>query len=485
MGRILIKSFWHKANNSDRVTGIYKAAIVSVILLLTIYLARDIGQGASRNWLLLVGLGVSGLVGVIILTRWPALGLLVLIPVAFLVKWEFATGTNVSINLVIAVIVITVGIWLARMILFEHQVRLIPSRVNLPALAFIAATTLSLVAGSIRWVWQAEEAASLPAQVGGWMLYVFPILLLLLIGNLVKDISWLKAMVVIFLCMGFILIASYLPGFPKSLGSFIVGAAITSIFRTWVAALALGQALSNNELPRWVRVVLGLMAFFMVYIGWVFSREWISGWLPPIIAIAMIAWLWNWRAGLALTLLGGLLLAPRLPGLWESVMTPTQEYSTISRAATWPIMWELIKTSPILGLGPANYYHYTKLYPLLGWYVVFNSHNNYIDIVAQTGLVGLGIFAWLMWEIGRLGWSLRGQVKDGFSRGYVNAALGGLVATLASGFMADWFLPFLYNIGFPGFRAAAFAWLFLGGLISLEAIQRRTNGEGVLRAAGE
>jgi hypothetical protein len=43
--------------------------------------------------------------------------------------------------------------------------------------------------------------------------------------------------------------------------------------------------------------------------------------------------------------------------------------------------------------------------------------------------------------------------------------------------MGDWFLPFTYNIGFPGFRAAMFAWLFLGGLMALERISRTDGRE--------
>ncbi len=52
-------------------------------------------------------------------------------------------------------------------------------------------------------------------------------------------------------------------------------------------------------------------------------------------------------------------------------------------------MFELIKANPIIGLGFANYSHYTYLYPILGWNVSFNSHNNYMDIIAQTGFCGL------------------------------------------------------------------------------------------------
>jgi O-antigen ligase len=155
------------------------------------------------------------------------------------------------------------------------------------------------------------------------------------------------------------------------------------------------------------------------------------------------------------------------------VWTTTQQYSSESRLATWPIMVILIKASPILGLGPSNYYHYTPLFPLLGWYVKFNSHNNYVDLLASTGLLGLGIFLWIAMELARLAWRLRKTSTDRFSLAYVNGCLGGLVAMLASGFLGDWFLPFTYNVGFPGFRAALFAWIFLGGLVAIDGKTRK------------
>jgi hypothetical protein len=49
-----------------------------------------------------------------------------------------------------------------------------------------------------------------------------------------------------------------------------------------------------------------------------------------------------------------------------------------------------------------------------------------------------------------------------------------------SGMLVDWFLPFAYNIGLNGFRSSMFAWLFLGGLVSLEQIidrQRQVSAE--------
>ena len=90
-----------------------------------------------------------------------------------------------------------------------------------------------------------------------------------------------------------------------------------------------------------------------------------------------------------------------------------------------------------------------------------------MDIIAQIGILGLACLLWFMWEVGRLGWELRNAVPEGFSYAFVIGALGGLIGTLVSGMLGDWFLPFVYNIGLDGTRSSLFAWLFLGGLVAI------------------
>jgi O-antigen ligase len=136
-------------------------------------------------------------------------------------------------------------------------------------------------------------------------------------------------------------------------------------------------------------------------------------------------------------------------------------------------MAQIIRINPILGLGFGNYYWYTPLFPIRGYAVSFNSHNNYLDIVAQMGLVGLICFLWLIWEVGRLGWRLRERVPGGFAQAYVYGALGGLAGMVFAGMLGDWVLPFFYNVGLSGFRSSVIGWFFLGGLVSLEQMMMR------------
>jgi O-antigen ligase len=139
---------------------------------------------------------------------------------------------------------------------------------------------------------------------------------------------------------------------------------------------------------------------------------------------------------------------------------------------------EIVKVNPLLGLGPSNYRFYTPLFPILGWYVQFNSHNNYVDIVAQVGLLGLACLFWFYWAIGKIGWQLRLRAPaGGFERAYVLGCIGGLAGMIVAGMLGDWVLPFVYNIGVEGMRASAMGWLFLGGLVALEQILRRAKLE--------
>ena len=67
-----------------------------------------------------------------------------------------------------------------------------------------------------------------------------------------------------------------------------------------------------------------------------------------------------------------------------------------------------------------------------------------------------------------MGFRLRSRFRTGFAAGYVNAMLAAWAGALMLMLFADWILPHVYNIGFPGFQASVLIWLFLGGLVALE-----------------
>ena len=120
----------------------------------------------------------------------------------------------------------------------------------------------------------------------------------------------------------------------------------------------------SEKYERKMVIFLTLMLAGLVYDRWYLYREWVSGWGPPLVAVAVIFWLRNWRLAMMLIVVVGVIMGIQYSYLRSSVMTSTQQYSVFARSATWPILFELFKASPVFGLGPANYYYYTPLYSL-------------------------------------------------------------------------------------------------------------------------
>jgi hypothetical protein len=144
-----------------------------------------------------------------------------------------------------------------------------------------------------------------------------------------------------------------------------------------------------------------------------------------------------------------------------------------SRLALAGRVVELTMRNPITGLGPAAYRPYGRLVPLMYEgayynYLGLSSHNNYVDLFSHVGLLGLGLFLWFAVEVIRLAVRSRARYTDGFAAGFVNGMLAAWVGALVVMILADWILPFVYNIGFSGFQASVLVWLFLGGLVALE-----------------
>jgi O-antigen ligase len=405
-----------------------------------------------------IGIGL-----VLTFLRWPPLGIIVASLAGLVVPFLGPSGLNVTMVLV----ALLLGLWLLDMVVRPHQIQIAVSRTVWALLAFLLIAVISFGVGQLPWFSFAPHAP-LGVQLGGLSILVLSAAAFLLMANLVRDLRWLKRITWAFLALGALslLFRSLLPslGFPQANLFQPVG----TMFYVWLVAIALSQALFNGELhPRW-RLALGGLVLLAFYILLFLKRDDKSGWLSCLVIIAAIIGARSWRAGLALVV-----VAVPLGWFLQSQLVGGDAYSVSTRLDAWSIMAQIIRINPILGLGFGNYYWYTPLFPIRGYAVSFNSHNNYLDIVAQMGLVGLICFLWLIWEVGRLGWRLRERVPGGFAQAYVYGALGGLAGMVFAGMLGDWVLPFFYNVGLSGFRSSVIGWFFLGGLVSLEQMMMR------------
>ncbi len=246
----------------------------------------------------------------------------------------------------------------------------------------------------------------------------------------------------------------------------------------WIvlASLAGGQILFNRSLRsvhRWGLIAVIASAFVYAFIQ---QQEAASNWVGIGAALAVLFWLrfprLRWPVLVLVLVLAALGLL--VPSIYEFAGGDEEwALSGSSRLVLIERVLGVTMRNPITGLGPAGYRPYANMEPLAYQRAYWiqpqvNSHNNYVDLFAHGGIVGLALFAWLAVEVARLGIRLRARYRSGFAGGYVNGMLATGAASLVIMLLADWILPFVYNIGFPGFQASVLVWLFMGGLVALD-----------------
>jgi O-antigen ligase len=437
-------------------------------------LAALLGAYASRRLLLLLAGGIGGLA----LLQRPVLGFLALVIVALVVPLELGTGTEVTLTPATLLVPGLFGLWLLDG-MGRKDLRLPPSRTTKPLLLFLLAGLLSLGVGHVLWDPVVPRPSHfLLVQLAQWAIFAFSAFAFWLVGDIVRDEAWLRRLTWTFLALaGSLAILWVLPGVRRWVNSITAIFSLTRApFWTLLAALAGGQLLFNLALGRGQRLFLLTVLGAVLYCAFVVQRQRISDWLGVIAVAGVLFWSrfprlrWLVVGLLALLAVAGLLVPivyEFAGGEDEWIMSGRPRLALIERVI------QVTMRNPITGLGPAAYRPYAREKPLpyrhiRWWNPNVSSHNNYVDLFAHTGLLGLGLFLWFMVEVGLLGLRLRVRLKEGFGAGYVNGMLAvGAGATVIM-MLADWILPFVYNVGFSGFPVSVLVWLFLGGLVAVE-----------------
>jgi hypothetical protein len=456
---------------------------VSVVLAVLV-LAAFLGQRPSIIYLALL----LGCLGFLLLLRHPGLALVTMAGLSFTLPFTFGTGSEVALTPPVFLIPVVILVWLLDSFR-RGEVRLPTSRTVLPLILFTLSGLLSLVAGNIYWDPQVPQPDNLLlVQLAQWAIYALSAAIFVGAGALGarENGQWLRVATWLFLGLaGVVVLEYYLPPLHRIVRWATPSMADRSMFWIWLPALAAGQLLFNRRLDR--RVKGGLLALVLVAAYFIIFRRstWISGWVPFGTALLAVVCLWVWRRSrpVALALgIGMVVLAVVLYPVFFAHAGGERELAVSwgGRKLLYQAVFDLVKEHPILGLGPASYRHYGHATWLsmgagraLWTRPDISSHNNFIDVYAQQGLVGLTFFLWFLVELGLLCRRLAPRFKGDFREGYVYGVIGGLAGSLVAMMLADWLLPFVYNIGFPGFRTSALAWMFMGGLVALEQISRK------------
>jgi O-antigen ligase len=428
--------------------------IVSLVVLATLALAY---WGSSRIMILLLVL-LGAIAGVPFLLKQPNLGIILIIVGGMLVPYSGPAGVNMTVFAV----ALSIGVWLMNMLVIQKEVKFIRSQAFLPVIVMFVISVIAFGMGQIPWFVFANQAP-LDAQVGGFAIFVLSLGCTLVTAHLVQDIRWLKIIVWVYIGLSAIYVFGRLVGLPVD-RIYQIGLVSGSMFWTWLVVLTFAQAFFNNKLRLPVRSLLYGVVLITMYVAYVRGNDWKSGWVPAAVAIAVMIGL-RYKRLFLLAIPIALIVAGNL----AVRLIASDEYSWGTRIDAWQIVLEISRVNPLFGLGFSNYYWYTPLIPIRGWVVNFNSHSQYIDLIAQVGILGLFCFLWIFFEVLKLSWKLiKNKHIDGFAGAYTYGVLAGTTATLVAAFLGDWVLPFVYNVGLTGFRASILPWLFVGGMIAIE-----------------
>lgn len=411
---------------------------------------------------------VLGLIGLQVLIRWPGIGFPLIVICSLLVPFGIGTGTQTSINASFLMVVALIGLWVLDMVTHQQKITILASRPLLPLFLFMISTLISFGFGQLLWF--PSRGASITAQIGGASIFLLSAGAFFLAAHRLDE-RWLKWMVWVFIILSSIyMIGVLVPYIPirRLMFRTFQRAVMDSLFWTWFTALAFSQMFLNKNLSLPIRLALGVISILSIYTTFEVKQSWTSGWLPSLVAVGVIVLISRPKLAFAGVIMIAIFSIVQSQRASDIIMGGDNEYSLLTRIEAWKILFQIISRNPLFGVGPSNYYFYTPFFNILGYNVNFNSHNNYIDILAQTGIAGLFFFFWFAGELGVLAMKLRSQVPEGFIKVFVIGATGGLAGTLTAGMLGDWVLPFVYNIGMEGYRASVLGWIFLGALVMIE-----------------
>ena len=162
-----------------------------------------------------------------------------------------------------------------------------------------------------------------------------------------------------------------------------------------------------------------------------------------------------------------------------SISQFTKGSSLKRRIAIWGFTTMIIKDHPILGSGLGTFKYNSlnyqakffdqgenrRLYP---YGIADKVHNEYLQLGAEIGILGLGIFLWLLITYFNYGIKLLKRLKDEYKQGIAIGLMGGVVAVLIDGIF-----------GFPLHLPATLVlfWLFVGLIIPLNHSENHTEQE--------
>ncbi len=429
-------------------------------LLVILLLAPLLGVLSGINYLYLVAVLVvpASLIGLYFVMPQPQYGPVIILIAALFIPLSLPTGTESRLVDSFLLTIFFVGNWLAKMIFIDKKFSLVPAPANKPLLGFIAVTFFSII-----WSGLLRDPLADPANLSSKFVFVqfasaLTMVMLpgafLLVINYVRDIRLFKWMVALVLVGGVLGIAYRLNFSPF----YVVND--SGLFTMWVVVIATALVLFNNNLSWGWKVPLLIIVGAWIHYRFVLQIWWMAGWLPSIIVLAILPFMRSKKLFAVVLVIAAIYVMMNSDYFFDTVIGNETNESGNSRMTAWEMNWTVTGKHLLFGTGPAGYaVYYMSYFPNNA----MATHNNVIDILAQTGVFGLSFVFWffitLIWQGYKVCVRLRGR-RD-FVEALANIGFAGSVACLVMMMFGDWLFPFTYTQTIAGFDYVVYSWLFM------------------------
>ncbi|MGQ9926362.1 MAG: O-antigen ligase family protein [Chloroflexaceae bacterium] len=249
----------------------------------------------------------------------------------------------------------------------------------------------------------------------------------------------------------------------------------------WFVLPLSGLVMIYPGTPWYGRLVGTALLGWHLYLVVIKNSLWVSGWLPTLVGLCGLIFLHS-RKLFVILLIAAIPFAVLGPGrsYLEQVTADNVEEGGLGRLEIWERNLKIVYQHWLFGTGPAGYAPYNMTYFRED---ARSTHNNYFDILAQFGIIGLGLWLWFVISSLWYGWRTVRLAPPGLLRTVAIVATAGWAAAQVSMMLGDWVLPFVYNQGISGFRYAIYNWIFLGLLIVARTLAEQQMQEGGVQAA--
>lgn len=417
-------------------------------------------------------LAAAGLCLAILVVVRPEIGLAAVVVCAGFIRLSIGTGTSSVIVASLGAALLLVLGWIAHRLLHRQRLILVPWSIAIPAMALVGFTVFSLIWGRATL----DPRVVVPGnfyrvQFGQSLLIIVAIGVLFVGADLFRSRYVREALVWAMIAIG----VAALPFRWFVIDQNIVNTA--GLFGLWFVAITWSMALVNHRLPQALRIVLASLSIMWLLMAFTREGSWVSGWLPPVIALLAITIVARPKLGFASLLIAVMAGMVYYASLYSLLITEQQEQGSLGgdfgRLQLIQRNLDVISDELLLGTGPAGYaLYYMTFVPERS----MSTHNNYVDILAQTGVFGLLSLVALIAALFLVGRQTMNRCRHEPADFALAAAIVGAIPALAAGlWLGDWLIPFVYNQTIAGFDHSVYSWLMLAALCGLY-VQYRDHG---------